>query len=87
VADITAPSIAPFLTPTDLSESFASQEVVGKGIMSRDVGQESLFRSATMSLIQLFIPAEVAHATVSELGELGNVQFKDVSGMRELTTV
>ena len=48
--------------------------------MSGNAGSESLFRSATMSLIQLFIPSEVAHATVSELGELGNVQFKDVSG-------
>jgi V-type H+-transporting ATPase subunit a len=49
--------------------------------MSHNVGSESLYRSATMSLIQLFIPSEVAHATVSELGELGNVQFKDVSAI------
>lgn len=32
-----------------------------------------------MSLVQLIIPTEVAHDTVSELGELGNVQFKDVT--------
>jgi V-type H+-transporting ATPase subunit a len=32
-----------------------------------------------MSLVQLFIPTEVAHDTVSELGELGDVQFKDVT--------
>lgn len=32
-----------------------------------------------MSLVQLFVPTEVAHDTVAELGELGNVQFKDVS--------
>jgi len=32
-----------------------------------------------MSLVQLFVPAEVAHDTVAELGELGNVEFKDVS--------
>jgi V-type H+-transporting ATPase subunit a len=32
-----------------------------------------------MSLIQLFVPTEVAHDTVAELGELGDVQFKDVS--------
>ena len=31
-----------------------------------------------MSLIQLFVPTEVAHDAVAELGELGNVQFKDV---------
>ena len=32
-----------------------------------------------MSLVQLFVPTEVAHDTVAELGELGNVEFKDVS--------
>ena len=31
-----------------------------------------------MSLVQLFVPAEVAHDTVAEVGELGNVEFKDV---------
>lgn len=39
----------------------------------------SLFRSEQMSLVQLFVPAEVAHDTVAELGELGNVQFKDLN--------
>jgi V-type H+-transporting ATPase subunit a len=39
----------------------------------------TLFRSEEMSLIQLFIPAEVAHTCVAELGELGQVQFRDVS--------
>lgn len=39
---------------------------------------ESLFRSAQMSLVQVYIPGEVAHATVAELGGLGNVQFKDL---------
>ena len=32
-----------------------------------------------MSLVQLFVPTEVAHDTVAELGELGDVQFNDVS--------
>ena len=31
-----------------------------------------------MSLVQLFIPREVAHDTIAELGESANVQFKDV---------
>lgn len=35
--------------------------------------------SEQMSLVQLFVPTEVAHDTVAELGELGNVQFKDVT--------
>jgi vacuolar-type H+-ATPase subunit I/STV1 len=34
--------------------------------------------SEQMSLVQLFIPREVAHDTIAELGDLGNVQFKDV---------
>lgn len=33
-----------------------------------------------MSLIQLIVPREVAHDTIAELGELGDVQFKDVRG-------
>jgi len=37
-----------------------------------------------MSLVQLFVPAEVAHDTVAELGELGNVEFKDVSTFHPL---
>ena len=35
--------------------------------------------SEEMSLVQLYIPSEVAHDTISELAELGNFQFKDVS--------
>ncbi|KAK3818950.1 MAG: V-type ATPase, V0 complex, 116kDa subunit family [Benniella sp.] len=32
-----------------------------------------------MSLIQLYIPAEVARPTVAELGELGMIQFRDLN--------
>ncbi|KZS98883.1 V0/A0 complex, 116-kDa subunit of ATPase [Sistotremastrum niveocremeum HHB9708] len=39
----------------------------------------TLFRSEHMSLIQLIIPLEVAHDTIAELGELGDVQFKDLN--------
>jgi hypothetical protein len=38
----------------------------------------TLFRSEEMSLIQLYIPAEIAQPCVAELGELGKVQFRDV---------
>jgi V-type H+-transporting ATPase subunit a len=38
--------------------------------------------SEQMSLVQLFVPTEVAHDTVAELGELGNVQFKDVRHLK-----
>ncbi|KZV99162.1 V0/A0 complex, 116-kDa subunit of ATPase [Exidia glandulosa HHB12029] len=39
----------------------------------------SLFRSEAMSLVQLLVPREVAHDTVAELAELGDVQFKDLN--------
>ncbi|CAM6126766.1 unnamed protein product [Calypogeia fissa] len=38
-----------------------------------------LFRSAEMNLVQLIIPSESAHDTVTYLGELGLIQFKDLN--------
>ena len=38
-----------------------------------------ILRCAPMTLLQLYIPAEAAQATVAELGSLGLVQFRDVS--------
>jgi len=43
--------------------------------------------SEQMSLVQLFVPTEVAHDTVAELGELGNVQFKDVGVLPLVSTL
>lgn len=48
--------------------------------------QESLYRSAQMSLVQIYMPTESAHAAVTELAQLGNVMFKDVSASDEGTT-
>ena len=39
----------------------------------------SLFRSEEMCLTQLFLQSEAAYNCVAELGELGLVQFRDVS--------
>jgi len=39
----------------------------------------SLYRSEEMSLCQLFLQSEAAYACVSELGELGLVQFRDLN--------
>ena len=39
----------------------------------------SLYRSEEMTLCQLFLQSEAAYACISELGELGLVQFRDVS--------
>ncbi|KAF9602237.1 hypothetical protein IFM89_025947 [Coptis chinensis] len=38
-----------------------------------------LFRSEAMQLVQLIIPIESAHLTVSYLGDLGLIQFKDLN--------
>ena len=40
---------------------------------------DALFRSEEMCLAQLFLQSESAFACISELGELGLVQFNDVS--------
>lgn len=41
--------------------------------------QDTLFRSADMSLTQLYIANEIGRQVVSALGELGQMQFIDVS--------
>ncbi|GAA5989283.1 hypothetical protein JCM10908_001240 [Rhodotorula pacifica] len=45
-----------------------------------DVSQyPSLLRSEHMSLVQLFCPIDIAHATVDALGQLERIQFKDLN--------
>ena len=38
-----------------------------------------LMRSERMTFVQLIIPVESAHRAISYLGELGLLQFRDVS--------
>lgn len=38
----------------------------------------SLWRSEEMQLVQLFLQIDAAHDTVAELGELGQIQFRDL---------
>ncbi|KAJ2725744.1 H(+)-transporting V0 sector ATPase subunit a [Coemansia sp. Benny D115] len=39
----------------------------------------SIFRSEAMSLVQLYIPSDVARYAVAQLGELGLIQFRDLN--------
>lgn len=39
-----------------------------------------MFRSEEVALVQLFLPTASAYTCVSQLGELGLVEFRDVSG-------
>lgn len=39
----------------------------------------SIFRSEVMSLVQMYLQPEAAYDTIAALGEVGCVQFRDVS--------
>lgn len=46
--------------------------------MSFGQSESTLFRGEEMKLCQIYFQSEVAYACVSQLGEMGIVQFNDV---------
>lgn len=69
-------SLSPLL-PLSLSLSLHFYPLLPLSTMAESTS--SLFRSDLMSLIQLYIPTELAQPTVSQLGETGVIQFKDLN--------
>ena len=57
----------------------AKEPLRRQSLSSAMAPKDTFFRSSDMSLTQLYIANEIGREVVSALGELGQVQFRDVS--------
>lgn len=68
-----------------LSNALFSYIVTGEETLSANPNKMgAMFRSEEMALCQMFIQPEAAYTSVSELGETGAVQFRDVCPFSKL---
>ena len=64
---------------TEGAPAMSGGEMGGGAVAGSTATAGSLFRSEEMALCQLFLQSEAAYGCVSELGELGLVQFRDLN--------